>query len=165
MTTFLTSTCNRNYKRCIQLESMDYCGDLMKRCFQTKTFILPEPVSLLERNPPELLEFDEEENEVNFRRCRKKKFYDQKICRHLCSRTIYLESSRSSSFSPCDLMCFQLTRSFESAGEVCPFQKYCAKGCPCPSYNCEKVAGSRQKFIPLLDLKKSKTNLVVRCSS
>ena len=47
-------------------------------------------------------------------------------------------------------MCFHLTKSSDAAGEVCPFQKYCRKGCPCPYYECEKVE-SRQKLTPVFD--------------
>ena len=152
MTTFLTSTCHRNYKKCVQIATMDYCGHLMKQCHETKEFILPEPVSKIQPPKHSPFIFSEEENEVNLVRCKKKRFYDQKICRHLCSTTLVLESTRANSISPCESMCFQLTRSSDTAGEVCPFQKYCQKGCPCPFYDCEKLQ-SRQKMTPIFDLK------------
>ena len=140
---------------------MDYCGHLMKQCFETQEFILPEPVSQIELTNATPLDFSEEENEVNLRRCQKKQFYDQKICRHLCSKTLVLQSTRTNPISLCESMCFQLTKSSDAAGEVCPFQKYCTKGCPCPYYECEKLE-SCQKLIPVFDLKKSQTGVLTQ---
>ena len=154
VTTFLTSTCNRNYKKCVQLETMDYCGHLMKQCYETEEFFLPKPVSKIEHANDTHLVFSEEENDVNLRRCQKKQFYDQKICRHLCSETLVLESMRTKPISPCESICFELTRTAESSGQVCPSQKYCPLGCPCPHYECEKT-DSRQKFVPVFDLEEA----------
>ena len=137
---------------------MDFCGHLMKQCRDTKKFILPEPVSKVEPVKAAPLVFSKEENEVNLRRCQKKRFYDQKVCRHLCSNTLVLKSTRTNPITPCESICFGLTRSFDSAGEVCPFQKYCSKGCPCPYYECEKLE-SPQKFVPVFDLRKSENSL------
>ena len=129
----------------------------MKKCYETEKFILPEPISELIRQEETQLEFSEEENELNLRRCKKKQFYDQKICRYLCSKTLVLESTRNHSISPCESICFLLTRSFDSAGEICPTQKYCRNGCPCPFYDCEKM-GSIQKMVPVFDLQQSKAD-------
>ena len=126
----------------------------MKQCHVTEEFILPEPVSIIEKTKASPLEFSQEENEVNLVRCQKKKFYDQKICGNLCSETLLLRSTRTYPISPCESICFQLTRSSDSAGDVCPTQKYCKNGCPCPFYKCEKFE-SRQKLIPVFDLRKS----------
>ena len=128
----------------------------MKECYSTKKFVFPEPVSIIESIVPELVKFSHEENEINSVRCQKKQFYDQKICRHLCSKTLVLKSTRTNPISPCEKICFGLTRSFDAAGEVCPFQKYCSKGCPCPHYECEKFE-SYQKLVPVFDLQKSQT--------
>ena len=155
MKTFLTSTCHRNYKKCVQIAGMNYCGHLMKDCYETKEFILPEPISKMKPAEKEPVRFDKEENHVNLTRCKKKKFYDQKVCRHLCSKTLLLTSTRTKSISPCESMCFELTRSSESAGEVCPTEKYCPYGCPCPFYECEKL-DSYQKLAPVFDLQKPK---------
>ena len=132
---------------------MDFCGHLMKQCHEIEEFILPEPVSKIEPAKSAPLVFSKDENEVNLTRCQKKRFYDQQICRHLCSETRVLKSTRTSSISPCESICFELTRSFDSAGDVCPFQKYCQNGCPCPFYECEKF-DSRQKLIPVFGLRK-----------
>ena len=129
----------------------------MKQCHQTKEFILPEPVSKIEDNQPAPLVFTDEENEVNLIRCQKKKFYDAKICRHICSNSLVLESTRTNAISPCESICFELTRSFDSAGDVCPGEKYCINGCPCPYYKCEKLDDSPQKLIPAFDLRESET--------
>ena len=80
---------------------------------------------------------------------------DRNICRHLCSKTLVLESTRNKAFSRCDQICFQLTRTHDFAGDVCPFEKYCATGCPCPFYKCEKVV-NEQTLIPVWDLKNGK---------
>lgn len=157
VTTFLSSTCHRNYKECVKISTMDYCGHLMKQCHETEEFILPAPVVKIEAQKAASLVFSTEENEVNLLRCQKKKFYDQKICRHLCSKTLVLESTRTNPISPCESMCFELTRSSDSAGEVCPTQKYCPYGCPCPFYDCEKIQ-SRQKMVPVFDLRKNSTH-------
>ena len=159
VTTFLTSTCHRNYKKCVQVASMDYCGHLMKQCHETEKFILPEPVSTIENVEVEPLIFSNEENEVNLRRCQKKQFYDQAVCRHLCSKTLVLESTRTNPISPCESICFELTKSSDSAGEVCPTQKYCQNGCPCPFYECEKLE-FEQRLVPVFDLAEAKDSTV-----
>ena len=128
----------------------------MKECFITKEFNLPGPISKIQAKE-EVVVYSDDENEVNLRRCMKKKFYDQKICRHLCSKTLVLETKRRVPFSPCESICFELTRSFDSAGEVCPTQKYCPRGCPCPYYECEKFE-KRQTMIPAFDLQKNSTD-------
>ena len=153
---FLTKTCNRNYKECVRLETttIKYCQELMKQCHETEEFLLPQPVSKIEvKEAKPSHTFSEMENEVNLRRCQKKKFYDAKICRHLCSKTLVLKSTRSNPTSPCESICYQLTRSFDSAGEVCPTEKYCRNGCPCPHYQCEKIV-SNETLIPVFDLKR-----------
>lgn len=127
----------------------------MKKCKETKKFILPQQISKIELNENELKVFSVEENEVNLRRCKKKKFYDAKICRHLCSKTLVLETTRTNSISPCESICYVLTRSFDSAGDVCPGEKYCQNGCPCLYYECEKLDASHQKLIPVFNLRKS----------
>ena len=133
---------------------MDYCGHLMKKCYETKEFMLPVSVLKIDYAKGDPLSFSDEENEVNLRRCQKKQFYDQNVCRHLCSTTLVLESTRTNPISPCESVCFELTKSSDSAGKVCPFQKYCSNGCPCPFYDCEKF-DSRQKMIPVFNLKES----------
>ena len=152
----MTTTCHRNYKKCVQEATMDYCGHLMKECYETQKFVLPEPVTKIVPREKEPLIFTDEENEVNQLRCQKKQFYDQKICRHLCSNSLVSESTRNNAISPCESMCFQLSRSSDAAGEVCPLQKYCLSGCPCPFYECEKFE-SRQTLIPVFDLQQNFT--------
>ena len=126
----------------------------MKQCHTTREFILPKAVSKVKQVKASSLEFSQEENEVNLRRCQKKRFYDQKVCRHLCSNTLVLKSTRTHPITPCESICFGLTRTSDAAGEVCPFQKYCPKGCPCPYYQCGKL-DSPQKLVPVFELKKS----------
>ena len=135
---------------------MDLCGHLMKQCFQTKEFIQPQKIVKITAKENKLAEFTKDDNQVNLLRCQKKQFYDQKICRHLCSQTLVLQSTRTVPISPCESICFELTRSSDAAGEVCPTQKYCSKGCPCPFYECEKLE-SRQKLIPLFDIQLNST--------
>ena len=132
---------------------MDYCASLMRKCRETGKFNLFYRTAIIERGEKDDAVFSEEENNLNLRRCQKKQFYDQSVCRHLCSKTLVLESTKTVPFSPCELICFELTRSFDSAGEVCPNQKYCSNGCPCPFYNCEKFEW-QQKLIPVFDLEK-----------
>ena len=135
---------------------MDYCGHLMKKCYETKQFKLPVRISQIEQQKKPAEKFTEEENKINLLRCQKKKFYDTKICRHLCSKTLVLESTRNNPISPCESICFQLTRSFDSAGAVCPTEQYCPTGCPCPHYQCEKN-NSPQKLIPTFNLEEEET--------
>ena len=153
-TLFLTSTCHRNYKKCVRTNSMDFCGHLMKQCYETEEFILPEPVSKIQAKEKSAAVFTREESDVNRIRCQKKQFYDQKMCRHLCSATLVLRSTKIEPISSCEAMCFELTRTSDSAGAVCPFQKYCLNGCPCPFYDCEKL-DSHQKMIPVFHLQNS----------
>ena len=79
---------------------------------------------------------------------------DQFICRRLCSKSVILEARGNKPVSPCERMCFELTRTNDFAGEVCPFEKYCPRGCPCDFYNCAKIV-NEQTLVPLWDLKNS----------
>ena len=142
------------------MATMDFCGHLLKQCYETQEFTLPKPVSMIDNAKTAGLNFTSEENEVNLLRCQKKQFYDQNVCRHLCSKTLVLESTRTNPLSPCESMCFELTRSSKGTGEVCPFQKHCINGCPCRFYECEKFE-SRQKLVPVFNLHKNSTGFSV----
>lgn len=122
----------------------------------TREFHQPEHfIQPLRRAEPQI-SFTDKENEINLRRCKKQKFYDQSICRHLCSRSLILESTRKTAISPCEKICFELTKSFAFAGLICPFEKYCIKGCPCEHYRCKKIEFQQEK-VPVWDLSKRKT--------
>ena len=156
ITTFLTNTCNLGYKQCLQTDTMETCAFLMEECKETKQFRKPEPIKKVTPKKQKPLRFNKKDNQVNLRRCKKKKFYDAAICRHLCSSSIILTSKRSSTSNSCEEICFELTRSSES-GEICPFQKYCPDGCPCKNYVCEKISYKDQQEVPVWDLE-SKTS-------
>ena len=79
---------------------------------------------------------------------------DRFICRHLCSESLVLESTRNKAAGPCEKICGELTRSYDFAGEVCPFEKYCLKGCPCRFYQCQKIK-NEQTLVPLWNLTES----------
>jgi len=129
----------------------------MQKCYQTKEFKQPEPFLNHEQKKLEPLSFDNKENKVNLRRCKKKKFYDATICRHLCSISLVLKSTKTSQISSCEQICFELTKSHELAGEICPYENYCPNGCPCKHYMCEKMTDKDQEVIPVWDLN-SKTD-------
>ena len=131
---------------------MDICGHLMRECYQTREFKQPEPFTEYMPEKPVPITFDSKENKVNLRRCKKKKFYDASICRHLCSMSLVLKSKRTSSINKCDEICFELTRSSEASGKICPYQKYCPNGCPCKHYVCDKITENDQERIPVWDL-------------
>ena len=76
---------------------------------------------------------------------------DRYLCRHLCSKTLVLESTIKRALPPCDQICFELTRTHNFAGEICPFEKYCEKGCPCPFYQCEKISYEKT-LVPVWDM-------------
>ena len=76
---------------------------------------------------------------------------DQLLCRHLCSQSVVLKSRKTIAVTPCEKMCFELTRSFDNAGEICPSEKYCRKGCPCQFYHCQKIM-NEQTLAPTWDL-------------
>ena len=137
--------------------TMEICAILMEECKEKKEFKQPEAVVLIEPKEHKPLIFDEKDNKVNLRRCQKKKFYDASVCRHLCSTTLVLKTKKTSPINNCEEMCFELTRSSELAGEICPFQKYCPNGCPCENYVCDKISAKDQEVIPVWDLE-SKTN-------
>jgi len=124
----------------------------MEECKEKKEFKQPEPVVLIEPKEHKPLIFDEKDNKVNLRRCQKKKFYDASVCRHLCSTTLVLKTKKTSPINNCEEICFELTRSSELAGEICPFQKYCPNGCPCKNYVCDKISFKDQEVIPVWDL-------------
>ena len=124
----------------------------MTKCFETKEFKQPEPIMKHQPGEPEPRIFDEKENKVNLRRCQKKKFYDAMLCRHLCSTSLVLKSTRTYPINSCDEICFGLTKSSGYAGAICPYQKYCANGCPCKFYSCEKISEKDQEVIPVWDL-------------
>ncbi len=124
----------------------------MQECHETREFEQPEHASYIRPLELKPFIFNAKENEVNLRRCQKKKFFDKKICRHFCSTTLVLESTRSTPLNSCEQICFELTRSSESSGDICPFQKYCKDGCPCQYYDCEKTSDDDQTQIPVWDL-------------
>lgn len=80
---------------------------------------------------------------------------DRFLCRHLCTKTHVLASKHDETGSPCVMICSELTRSHGLAGEICPFEKYCRGGCPCPFYRCEKVE-NEQTLVPVWDLRRGK---------
>ena len=157
VTTFLTNTCNRGYKQCIQTDTMETCAVLMEECKETKVFRNPGPIKKNEPKKQKPLSFNKKDNQVNLRRCKKKKFYDAAICRHLCSSSLVLKSRRTSPTNSCEEICFELTRSSKTSGEICPYQKYCPSGCPCPLYACEKIGQNEQENIPVWDLESKKS--------
>lgn len=136
---------------------MDICAILMEECKENKMFKQPEPVVLIEPKVQKPLIFDKQDNKVNLRRCEKKKFYDASVCRHLCSTTLVLKTKKNLPINNCEEICFELTRSSELAGEICPFQKYCPNGCPCENFVCDKISAKDQEVIPVWDLE-SKTD-------
>jgi len=99
---------------------MDICAILMEECKENKMFKQPEPVVLIEPKVQKPLIFDKQDNKVNLRRCEKKKFYDASVCRHLCSTTLVLKTKKNLPINNCEEICFELTRSSELAGEICP---------------------------------------------
>ena len=136
---------------------MEICGKRLTICLETKEFKQPDTVLQHQIEEQEPITFDEKDNRVNLRRCNKKNFYDAMICRHLCSVSLVLKPKRSLPINSCEEICFELTKSYESAGDICPFQKYCPNGCPCKHYVCEKISAKDQEVIPVWDLD-SKTN-------
>ena len=78
------------------------------------------------------------------------------ICRHLCSSSLVLKPKRSI-INSCEEICFELTKSSQLSGEICPYQKYCSNGCPCKYYVCDKTSVKDQEVIPVWDLQ-SRTN-------
>ena len=133
---------------------MDICGHLMKECRETKKFILPEPAMKIEEEVFDQVDFTEEDNEINLFRCKKQQFYDAQICRHLCSKTLVLDTKQTNLQSHCQSICLDLSRASDGAGEICPYEKYCINGCPCLHFNCEKTS-SDQKMTPVFDLHNS----------
>lgn len=140
------------YKQCLKSDTMDLCGELVRQCYETREFKQPELVSKYEPQKTEPLIFNEKDNKVNLRRCKKKKFYDAMLCRHLCSTSLVLKSTTTTSIDNCEEICFELTKSSEFSGAICPYQKYCASGCPCKYYSCDKISEKDQEVIPVWDL-------------
>ena len=123
---------------------MTVCSDRLHNCTASGFFYQPDFISKIIKKEPRLLEFTEAENKMNMRRCEKKKFYDAKICEYLCSQYSVKRSSERENL--CKDVCFTITRSQKTAGEVCPFQKYCINGCPCTHYQCEKEDKLSKKY-------------------
>ena len=135
---------------------MDICGHSMKQCREAGNFTFPPPPVKIEHGKEEEPHFTEEDNRINLIRCKKQQFYDGKICRHLCSKTLILKSTKKNSKSHCESICFEIARTSDGAGAICPYQKYCINGCPCLHYKCEKTQ-SVQRMIPVFDLSSSET--------
>ena len=74
--TYLTNVCQAGFKNCTPTNDMDYCAHLLHECIGTKNFTEPVDILLPKRLKIETLEFSKTENEINARRCKKKKFYD-----------------------------------------------------------------------------------------
>ena len=151
---FLTHVCQRGYKKCLRNGGieMDYCAHLLNQCTESKEFVVPEEVAARERPKERKYVFTKRENEINLRRCKKQQFYDSQVCRHLCSMSLVREAWKKPAFSPCENICFELTRTQNAAGQICPFEKYCPNGCPCKYYECEKI-WREQKMVPVWELK------------
>ena len=153
----MTNTCQLGYKRCLRSDAGNICGDLLSHCFETRKFLQPKAILQHQPYQPKPLIYDEKDNKVNLRRCKKKQFYDAMLCRHLCSISLVLKSTRRSSTNSCEKICTELTKSSKLAGEICPYQKYCENGCPCKQYACEKIGEKYQEEILVWDLE-SKTS-------
>ena len=156
---YLTLVCQAGYKSCVKVTSSDYCSSELYKCTSTRVFEQPEEFVLPKRlvSPPLL--FTKKENDVNLRRCKKQNFYDARLCRHLCSTTLVLDTKTTADFSKCEMICFELTKTHTAAGQICPFEKYCPNGCPCKHYQCEKLI-NEQEFIPVWDLNDKKRTSV-----
>ena len=151
---YLTHVCQRGYKSCLRNGGieMDYCAHLLNQCTESKEFVVPEEIAARELPKETQDVFTKRENEINLRRCKKQQFYDSQVCRHLCSTSLVRETWKKPAFSPCENICFELTRTQNSAGQICPFEKYCPNGCPCEHYECEKIP-IEQQMVPVWELK------------
>ena len=125
----------------------------MHQCTDSREFVVPEEVAVKKREKEHPLSFNKRENEINLRRCQKQQFYDAQVCRHLCSQSLVRETWKKEAFTPCENICFELSKTRNSAGEICPFEKYCPNGCPCEHYQCEKIT-REQMMVPVWELKK-----------
>ena len=138
--TFLTTTCNRDYKVCIKRGLFyDDCVDAFDDCRGTKVFIFPENDHDLEteiRKPivEDTHNYTELEQITNRKRCKSYEFYDLKICSTLCP-------INGDGFLECNTICRQLLASKTGLwGLICPGDELCPNGCPCPHYECEQIS-------------------------
>ena len=151
---YVTTVCHAGFKECISV-SQDFmsCSYLLHECKSSRVFIQPEPRTKLDQKPKTELSFTKEENFENVRRCKINKFLDAKTCKYLCRQFSAILNQEE---NHCEDLCFTLSRSEKTAGEICPYEKYCPEGCPCPYYDCEKSVADRQKLSPAWDLSSSR---------
>ena len=114
--TFLTNTCNRNYKRCLNQFSLDDCNEAFYSCRGDGSFIMPEKLL----NIPDkssgmkvMLNFTREEQEYNSRLCRQYIFYDRAFCNELCAAT---------NDEQCKKICYIQRNASPELSQICPFR-------------------------------------------
>ena len=139
--TFLTTTCNRNYKICLKGELFyDLCVKSFDDCRGSKSFVFPTKL-ILQEEPmiqPQIdtHNYTELEQITNRKRCKSYEYFDSKICESLCPY-------RGEGASECNVLCRNLVTSKTGLyGLICPGDELCPNGCPCPHYKCEIVSYS-----------------------
>ena len=113
--TFLTKTCNREYKRCVYQSSLNVCNEEFYSCRGNGLFIIPEMIQKIQDkidNEKEKLIFTEEEQEYNIRLCRQYIFYDRALCNELCEAT---------NDKQCQQICYIQRKASPDLSQICPY--------------------------------------------
>ena len=140
--TFQSTTCNRNLKICLQRQIFyDLCVKAFDDCRGSKNFVFPEHNLIMQEKPMKKPQVDTHnytklEQITNRKRCKSYDYFDLKICESLCPY-------RGKGVSECNVLCRSLVTSKTGMyGLICPGDKLCPNGCPCPHYRCETVSSS-----------------------
>lgn len=113
--TFLTKTCNREYKRCLHQFSFNDCNEAFYSCRGSGTFLTPNVIKKIpDKSEVEkkVLNFTREEQEYNIRLCRQYIFYDRALCSELCDDT---------NDEQCKEICFIQRNVSPQLSKICPF--------------------------------------------
>ena len=65
---------------------------------------------------------------------------EMKICSGLCSKI------DENDYAKCNELCRSLMSDTGRIDEICPFEKNCPAGCPCPFYECENIDNRKLNF-------------------
>jgi hypothetical protein len=113
--TFLTKTCNREYKRCLYQSSLNVCNEAFFSCRGNGLFIMPDRIRKIPDktlDAKENLIFTDDEQQYNIRLCRQYIFYDRALCNELCEAT---------NDEQCEKICYIQRKASPDLSQICPY--------------------------------------------
>lgn len=112
--TFLTKTCNREYKICLYQFTFNDCNEAFYSCRGNGLFMMRDGNEKINEfvDQKKVLNFTKEEQEYNIRMCRQYIFYDRALCNELCEATNDMQ---------CKELCYIQRNASPELSQICPF--------------------------------------------